>query len=79
MQNIIASVCMSALLPTGVFAQAPGKRTTSPVPSPLSRSISSVSATLPAGPGVDPRYSGTLPAARPNINGQRRTRYPNGS
>jgi hypothetical protein len=46
MRNIIVSACVIALLPTGVFAQGPGERTTTPVQGPLARAISSAGARL---------------------------------
>ena len=54
MRNIVAAVCAIALLPVGVYVQAPDE----PRPSPLSRSIASAIAQLQYLPPADPRTSG---------------------
>jgi len=51
MRNLVASVCVIALLPIGVFAQVPGNQGPAPAPSPLSRSIASAIAALPQSVG----------------------------
>jgi hypothetical protein len=52
MRKILACVCAIALLPAGVFCQAPGAATRPRAPSPLSQSIASAIAAVPLDPPV---------------------------